>query len=132
MNIASSPLHTERAVLFVSLKPDSASVEGLIAAGWQVVHAKTTLQADRMLERHAIMVGLIELPSGCTQQQLAELGACVSRTDMIWIAQVHAGQAEDEPVRRFILDYCFDFVTLPCLDERLAIVLGHAHRLSKL
>ena len=38
----------------------------------------------------------------------------------------------DELVSRFILDYCFDFVTRPCLNERLIFALGHAHGLSNL
>ena len=42
------------------------------------------------------------------------------------------GQTDDESLRRFILDYCFDFVTMPCVDERLTFALGHAHGLSSL
>ncbi|HEV3104943.1 MAG TPA: sigma-54 dependent transcriptional regulator [Trinickia sp.] len=132
MTDAFNPHHAERTVLFVSLKPDLDTVEALDAAGWHVVHAKTPHQVERMLERGAIRVGVVELPRSCTAQQLAELGSCVSHADATWIAQVRPGQAEEEAIRRFILDYCFDFVTLPCVDERLAMVLGHAHGLSAL
>jgi DNA-binding NtrC family response regulator len=132
MNNVLIPHNAERSVLCISPKPDQFSVEGLAAAGWQVVHAKTAQQAERMLERNAIKVGLIELPQECTQQQLSELESCAARTNTTWIAQVRPGQADDEQLRRFILDYCFDFVTLPCMDERLIFVLGHAHGLSRL
>ncbi|TKC92605.1 sigma-54-dependent Fis family transcriptional regulator [Trinickia terrae] len=132
MNTVTIPSSAERTVLYVSPKPDACSVDSLEAAGWHVAHAKTTQQAERMLERSAATVGLIVLPPEGTQQQLSELAACATRTDVTWVAQVQPGQAESEPVRRFILDYCFDFVTLPCLDERLVFVLGHAHGLSRL
>ncbi|HTI16714.1 MAG TPA: sigma-54 dependent transcriptional regulator [Trinickia sp.] len=125
-------LRAERNVLFVSLKPETPRVENLISAGWHVVQARSPQQIDRLLDRHAIRVGVVELPQGCTEQQLAELESCVSHTDATWIAQVHPGQAEQPAIRRFIIDYCFDFVTMPCVDERLAIVLGHAHGLSVL
>jgi DNA-binding NtrC family response regulator len=132
MNNASIPHNAERTVLCISPKPDRFSIEGLAAAGWLVAHAKTAQQAERMLERNAIKVGLIELPQECTQQQLSELESCATRTNTTWIAQVRPGQADDELLRRFILDYCFDFVTLPCMDERLIFALGHAHGLSTL
>jgi len=60
MNNASIPNNAERTVLCISPKPDRFSIEGLAAAGWLVVHAKTAQQAERMLERNAIKVGLID------------------------------------------------------------------------
>ncbi|PTB20224.1 Fis family transcriptional regulator [Trinickia symbiotica] len=131
-NKASNPLRAERTVLFLSLKPDVVGEDGLVSAGWHVVHARTPQQVDRMLERGVIRVGVVAMPLDCTEQQLAELEASVSHTDATWVAQVRHGQAEQPAIRRFILDYCFDFVTMPCDDQRLAIVLGHAHGLSVL
>jgi hypothetical protein len=127
MNTVTIPSVAERTVLYISAQPDLASVAVLEAAGWQVVQAKSTSHAERLLERSPIKVGLVVLPADYTQQQLSEFATCATRTDVTWIAQVHPGQAEDEAIRRFILDYCFDFVTLPCLDERLLFALGHAH-----
>ncbi len=132
MTIAANPLCAERTVLFISPKPDLDTVDALVAAGWHIVHAKSPQQAVRVLERSTVRVGIVETPTDCTPLQLAELEMCVSYTDVTWIAQVHPGQVEGEAIRRFILDYCFDFATLPCTDGRLAIVLGHAHGLSKL
>ena len=120
------PLHAERTVLLVSLKPDTDSVDWLVAAGWHVVHAKTPQQVQRIIDRGAIHVGLVQLPVACSSQQLAELESCISHSDVAWIAEVRPGQAEDPSIRRFILDFCFDFVTLPCNDERLTILMGHA------
>jgi DNA-binding NtrC family response regulator len=126
MNTVFDPSHAERTVLLVSLKPDSECVDRLVAAGWHVVHAKTPQQVQRTVERGAIHVGLVQLPVDCTSQQLAELESCISQSDAAWIAEVQPGQADNPAVRRFILDFCFDFVTLPCNDERLTILMGHA------
>src|ERR1700739_4135579 len=132
MNSALTQPCAERTVLCISPKQDQDNVAALASVGWHVVHAKSTQQAEKLLERGAIKVGLIELPRECTEQALLKLEACIARSEATWIAQVWPGQAEDELTRRFILDYCFDFVTLPCLDERLLFALGHAHGLSLL
>ena len=132
MNTALIQPCAERTVLCISPKLDQDNVDALASVGWHVVHAKSTQQAEKLLERGAIKVGLIELPKECTAQALSKLEACIARSDATWIAQVWPGQAEDMLTRRFILDYCFDFVTLPCLDERLLFALGHAHGLSVL
>jgi DNA-binding NtrC family response regulator len=132
MNTVTTAHASERTVLYFSAQPDPGSVDTLEAAGWRVLHVKTTQQAERAIERNPVAAGLIVLPQPCTPQQLFEFAACATRTEVTWVAQVHPGQTEDEPVRRFILDYCFDFVTQPCMDERLLFALGHAHGLSRL
>jgi len=132
MSTVFHPLGAERTVLLVSLKPDTETVDWLVSTGWSVVHAKTPQQVQRTVERGAIHVGLVQLPAECSSQQLAELESCIADTDVAWIAEVRPGQAENPPVRRFILDFCFDFVTLPCHDERLTILMGHADGLWSL
>jgi DNA-binding NtrC family response regulator len=129
---ASNPPRAERTALFLSLEPDTPSVDSLTAAGWHVIRMKAPQQAGRILERGNIRVGVVAVPEDCTEQQLAEIENFVSHTEATWVAQVRHGQAEQPAIRRFILDYCFDFVTVPCVDQRLAIVLGHAHGLSLL
>lgn len=126
MTTAFHPLHAERTVLLVSLKPDTESVDQLVAAHWHVVHARTPQQVQKAVERGAIHVGLVQLPPDSSAQQLAELESCIAQSEVAWIAEVRPGQAEDPLVRRFILDFCFDFITLPCDDERLTILVGHA------
>ncbi|HEY3599681.1 MAG TPA: sigma-54 dependent transcriptional regulator [Paraburkholderia sp.] len=123
----------ERTVLCVLSTPDKPLAEFLTSAGWHVIEAKTTAAAERLLERGGdIKVGLVDLPADCTAQQLSAFEACMRRSETNWIAQIAPGQAVDELISRFILDYCFDFVTKPCLNERLIFALGHAHGLSSL
>jgi DNA-binding NtrC family response regulator len=132
MTTTVTPHEMDRTVLCVSARPDEMLTKFLAACGWQVAHAKTTALAERMIERDNIKVGLIELPENCSSQHLSALEACMRRVETNWVAQIEPGQSDNELVSRFILDYCFDFVTRPCLNERLIFALGHAHGLSNL
>jgi DNA-binding NtrC family response regulator len=132
MSTTGSSHDRERTVLCVSAAPDEMLDQFLAASGWHVTHAKTTAIAERLIERDNVKVGLIELPEPCTSQHLSALETCMRRMETNWVAQIAPGQADDELVSRFILDYCFDFVTRPCLNERLIFALGHAHGLSNL
>jgi DNA-binding NtrC family response regulator len=127
-----TPADTDRTVLYVANAPDQKLVEFLAASGWHAVHAKSTAVAERMIERDNIKVGLVQLPEDCTSQQLSALALCMRRVETNWVAQIVPGQADNDLVSRFILDYCFDFVTQPWLNERLVFALGHAHGLSSL
>ncbi|MGF6757043.1 sigma 54-interacting transcriptional regulator [Paraburkholderia sp. GAS42] len=111
---------------------DERVVRFLEEAGWQVAFAASTAEAERILDCADISVGLVEVPKDCTPQHVRALESCMERTHTTWIAAVWPGQTDDESLRRFILDYCFDFVTMPCMDERLTFALGHAHGLSSL
>jgi len=132
MNSTSTSGASDRTVLCMASTPDEALAAFLGAAGWQVVHARTTAAAEKLLGRGDIKVGLVTLPDDVTQQQLSALEACMRHGEANWIAQIAPGQATDELTSRFILDYCFDFVTAPCLNDRLIFALGHAHGLSNL
>lgn len=132
MNTTRSPHDTDRTVLCVSATPDHILTKFLAACGWHVVHAKTTALAERMIERDNIKVGLIDLPEDCTPLQLSALQSCMRRVETNWVAQIAPGQADNDLIGRFILDFCFDFVTRPCMNERLIFALGHAHGLSSL
>lgn len=132
MNKADTTHDTVRTVLWVSSEKDSSQATCLTEAGWQVVHASTTAHAERMLVERNIRVGLIEVSPESSAQDLAALAASMTRTETVWIAMIASGQIDDDVVSRFILDYCFDFVTKPCPVERLSFALGHAHGLSLL
>ncbi|MEW9581438.1 sigma 54-interacting transcriptional regulator [Paraburkholderia sp. DGU8] len=132
MTTPCTTVDTERTVLYVANSPDPKLVDFLAASGWQAVHAKSTAAAERVIERGNIKVGLVQLPDDCTSQHLSALASCMRRAETNWVAQIVPGQTENELIGRFILDYCFDFVTRPWLNDRLMFALGHAHGLSSL
>ncbi|CAG4916330.1 sigma-54-dependent transcriptional regulator [Paraburkholderia saeva] len=121
-----------RVALCVLPSGDERIVRFLEEAGWHVAYTTSVAEAEHILDCSEISVGLVEVPRDCTSQHLRALESCLERTHTTWIAAVWPGQTDDESLRRFILDYCFDFVTMPCVDERLTFALGHAHGLSSL
>ena len=121
-----------RTVLWVSAGFDADQTSELTAAGWDVLHAGTVSDIERTLVEREIRVGLIELAPDCCAHDLVALASHLTSADTVWVAMIAPGQIEDEHVCRFILDYCFDFVTRPCPVERLSFALGHAHGLSRL
>jgi DNA-binding NtrC family response regulator len=131
-NTDSLPLDTERTVLYVSTSPDRGTVDALTSAAWQVMPAGNTDEALHALESKSVRVGLIELPDKATPEQLSALQACVRRVKITWIALIRPGQSEEAGARQFILDHCFDFVTLPCPEHALLFSIGHAYGLATL
>ncbi|RKP59082.1 sigma-54-dependent transcriptional regulator [Pararobbsia silviterrae] len=123
---------TVRTVVWLAADKDDAAFADLARLGWTVVHAGTTAQAERALADRTADVGLVDVAYDSSPQELAALAAFVKRGNAIWVAMISPGQIDDEGVCRFILDYCFDFVTRPCPVERLGFALGHAHGLARL
>ena len=119
-------------MLYLSSEHDERVAHFLEQAGWKMERAGSTAETERMLERNDIPVGLVDVSAKWTARQRQTLESCIERRQATWIAQVRPGQTDDESLRRFILDHCFDFVTTPCVDERLLFALGHAHGLSSL
>jgi len=132
MKTASVARNAERSVLYVSADPDRHTIETLSSSEWHILPATTIDEAQRAFETTETRVGLIELPPNATPEQLSALQACARRVKITWIALVQAGQPEHASTRQFILDQCFDFVTLPCPSQGLLFALGHAYGLATL
>ncbi len=107
---------------------------GLQRLGWNLRRAPDARSVMRLLQRdprqpHA---ALLDLREGFTQQDLAEFGGALSAGNVGWVAGIDARQLDDEPVRKLIRDYCYDYVTLPCPEAVLHTVIGHAHGMATL
>jgi DNA-binding NtrC family response regulator len=110
------------------------ALDGLQRLGWNLRRAPDARSVLRILQHdprqpHA---ALLDLREGFTRQDLAEFGAALSANNVGWVAGVDAGQLGEEPVRRLIRDYCYDYVTLPCPEAVLNTVIGHAHGMATL
>jgi len=110
------------------------SLGGLQRMGWRLRRAPDSRQVLRILQhqsRHPY-AALLDLREGFTEHDLAEFGDALSANNVGWVAGVDAAQLRDEPVRRLIRDYCYDYVTLPCPEAVLNTVIGHAHGMAAL
>ncbi|NUO75106.1 MAG: sigma-54-dependent Fis family transcriptional regulator [Lysobacter sp.] len=102
--------------------------------GWNLRRAPDSRSVLRILQHdlrqpHA---ALLDLREGFTHHDLAEFGSALSANNVGWVAGVDAAQLDEEPVRRLIRDYCYDYVTLPCPEAVLNTVIGHAHGMATL
>ena len=102
--------------------------------GWRLHRAPDARSVLKILQRdvqhpHA---ALIDLREGFGAQDLASFGPALSAGNVGWVAGIDASQLDDEPVRRLIRDYCYDYVTLPCPGTVLDTVIGHAHGMAML
>jgi DNA-binding NtrC family response regulator len=102
--------------------------------GWTLRRAPDARAALRQLQSsprlpHAV---LIDLREGFDARDLEELGPALAAQNAGWIAGVASAQLDDEPARRLIRDYCYDYVTLPCPEAVLHTVIGHAYGMAAL
>ncbi|WP_386664080.1 sigma-54 dependent transcriptional regulator [Lysobacter korlensis] len=102
--------------------------------GWRLHRAPDARATLRILQRNPerAFAALIDLREGFCAQDLAAFGAALSQSNVGWVAGVETRQLEDEPVRRLIRDYCYDYVTMPCPESVLDTVIGHAHGMARL
>ncbi len=110
------------------------ALAGLQSLGWALRRANDARSALRQLQAnpdrpHAVLVDLRE---GFELRDLDELGPALSVRNAGWIAGVASEQLDQEPARRLIRDYCYDYVTLPCPEGVLHTVIGHAHGMAAL
>lgn len=110
------------------------ALAGLQRAGWSVRRAPDSRSVVKILQRdpHRPHAALLDLREGFTEYDLAEFGTALSAHNVGWVAGVDAMHLDSEPVRRLIRDYCYDYVTLPCPENVLHTVIGHAHGMAAL
>ncbi len=110
------------------------SLGGLQQMGWNLRRAPDSRSVLRILQRDSRRphAALIDLREGFSEQDLAEFGDALSANNVGWVAGVDARHLREEPVRRLIRDYCYDYVTLPCPEGVLNTVIGHAHGMAAL
>ncbi|HEY4561092.1 MAG TPA: sigma-54 dependent transcriptional regulator [Lysobacter sp.] len=102
--------------------------------GWKLHPAADVRGVLRIVQRRAThpFAGLLDLRDGLDEQALAEFGPALAASNVGWVAGVTAEQLDEPAVRRLIRDYCYDYVTLPCPENVIDTVIGHAHGMARL
>jgi DNA-binding NtrC family response regulator len=114
-------------LLYVSRTPDTQLQGLLIERGWSVWHAESLRDAQRLLAKEPITVGLFDFSSGYTVQQLAAFEALFAAPSVGWVTTVSEAQLGLPMVRRLIRLYFFDFASVPCGARRIVSSIDHAH-----
>jgi DNA-binding NtrC family response regulator len=115
-----------RHMLYVSRAPNASLQDLLIVQGWSLSTVASLADAQRLLAKESVTVGLFDF-AGYTAPQIAAFEQIFADAHTGWIAAVAVERLSERMVRRLIRLYCFDFVTLPCPVQRIVDVLGHVH-----
>ncbi|MGJ4730542.1 sigma 54-interacting transcriptional regulator [Luteimonas sp. SDU101] len=135
-------MHPEtRALIHLQLHrtDDGGELErGLGAAGWRT-HGPEDVErvALRLRLQASPGVGLLDL-RGVSRTGAPDLVArpalveALAHPGVEWVAVLHETQLDCEALGRLVHSYCRDYLTHPCDEGTLAIVLGHALGMSRL
>lgn len=130
---------TQDLIYLAAAGRDSACCpEGFADQGWRIREADGVEGVLALLEAHPVscFAGLLDLRGGMEPQQAARLverlTPALTTARIGWVAGVLPEQLKLGWVRQLIHDYCHDYVTLPCGDPLLGVVLGHAFGMAAL
>lgn len=125
-----------RDVIYFASAPTEGSpaLQGLATLGWNLRRADNMSAVLKILRGHADMrfAALIDLRGGFDARDLAAMAPVLSASNAGWVACVQPDQLALEPIRQLIRDYCYDYVTLPCPEQVLSTVIGHAYGMASL
>ena len=117
--------------------PDDG-LAGIGRHGWRIWKAGSAEDVLLLLKQHPTrcFAALLDLRAGVethlVEPQLVAQSAALTAERIGWVASVLPEQLKLGWVRQLIHDYCHDYVTLPCRDALLGMVLGHAHGMAAL
>ncbi|MGL5815811.1 MAG: sigma 54-interacting transcriptional regulator [Aeromonas sp.] len=96
----------------------------LSSLGWHICLVSSPQEAFSLYAQQGPRVGLVLLSEGSAEA----LEALFRQTcgTMIWVALVPPHLLAQPRMQELLLNYCFDYHSLPAGDDRLLAVLGHA------
>jgi DNA-binding NtrC family response regulator len=99
----------------------------LLDAGWAVLIASDAQSVKRLIEEHAVSIGIACLgnASNVNFSDLEELAT--ADTPIEWVTVVSRASLRCRECLQFISNVCHDYHTLPIDPERLLATLGHAY-----
>ncbi|CAM2144305.1 Transcriptional regulatory protein ZraR [Pararobbsia alpina] len=121
-----------RNLIYLTRTLDQTLRDLLADRGWSIRVVGSSREAEREASRNAASAGLLDLSSQFDKHELASLERCLTASKVGWVAAATVDQMADPAIRRLIRDYCFDYVTLPCPDEKIVNALGHAYGMAAL
>ena len=116
-----------RQLIYVTREASAPLCARFEERGWHIEVVSNAKDARRWLRNDMAVGGLLDLSGKFEAHELAAMEASLTMTNVGWVAATGQGQLEDAAVRRLILDYCFDYVTMPTSNDRIVDAVGHAY-----
>ncbi|MFM0592511.1 MULTISPECIES: sigma-54 dependent transcriptional regulator [Paraburkholderia] len=111
--------------------PSRALCDELTSRNWNLFAVGAT--GESQAQAHGEPIGGILDLSTVPIDELRDISTmCARLPNVTWVALVDAKQAQMPSVRSLLRDYCFDYITLPSADERIADAVGHAYGMATL
>ena len=79
-----------------------------------------------------VIGGILDLSTVSTEDLREMSTICAGLRNVAWVALVEANQTQIPSVRSLLRDCCFDYLTFPLTDERIADTVGHAYGMATL
>ncbi|WP_244817326.1 sigma-54 dependent transcriptional regulator [Caballeronia sp. Lep1P3] len=113
-----------RTLYYVGRNVSEDLAERLHARGWtieQVDPSKPLKHGKRAA------AGIVDMTNRGFARDSAALAGLLASHRIGWVATVDADSADKPELCRLILDFCFDYVTVPCSADRVVDAVGHAY-----
>ncbi|MCC8396825.1 sigma-54 dependent transcriptional regulator [Paraburkholderia sp. MMS20-SJTR3] len=120
----------QRPLIYLTQIPQRGLCEQLKRRDW---HVQVVADVGNIYAASGeVRGGVIDLSTVPTEALNEISAACAKLRDVAWVALVDSNQAQMPAVRSLLRDYCFDYITLPSADERIADSVGHAYGMASL
>ena len=101
------------------------------APGWRVFHAENLAEARSLAQRYQPTVGLMVFGGASLDNVAEEVEQfLVNEKHTEWVGLVQPSEVNDPKLREFIVQYLYDFHSLPIDIDRLGNSIGHAHGMA--
>ncbi|OJB09787.1 Fis family transcriptional regulator, partial [Burkholderia ubonensis] len=120
-----------RPLVYLSRHPDATLVAHLLERRWDVLHARSAHDAQRLVKPEAAHAGIVDL-DGFVARDLPTLEPILRHQQIGWIALTDSTRLAEPDIRKLIRQCCFDYVkdapTLTTIDY----LVGHAYGMMTL
>jgi len=116
-----------RQLIYVTRNPNETLSGQFRERGWHVQMVDNARDARRAVHAGRPAGGLLDLTSQFPAHEIGAFESCLTLPDVGWVAATSGGQLQDVTLRRLVRDYCFDYVTMPWIAERVVDAVGHAY-----
>ncbi|WP_409071732.1 sigma-54 dependent transcriptional regulator [Burkholderia ubonensis] len=120
-----------RPLVYLSRHPDATLVAHLLERRWDVLHARSAHDAQRLVKPEAAHAGIVDL-DGFVARDLPTLEPILRHQQIGWIALADSTRLAEPDIRKLIRQCCFDYVkdtpTLTTIDY----LVGHAYGMMTL
>jgi DNA-binding NtrC family response regulator len=115
-----------RRVIYFTHDPSPDLLASFEERDWAVEVIGSVHDVRRAVDDGSLAAGLVDLSSVFDSRDIAPLEACLAMPNVGWVAMIAEPELNDASLRRLVRDYCFDYVTLPAANARIADTVGHA------